>query len=121
MNANPITNIGRFPVQAGDLSLEAIEDVATDFFSHLGERTRRTYVQGLQDFARFAGESNLNQALFRFLQFQPVEAYRLALQYQTDIETERTRSGNHQHPFNSLESTRPLHAGHGNDYLGAED
>ena len=86
MNAKPTHNTDGFPVcAAGNLSLEAIQDVAKDFFSHLGERTRRTYMQGLQDFARFTSEPNLNLVLFRFLQLQPVEAYRLALQYQTDM------------------------------------
>ncbi|TKJ41177.1 hypothetical protein CEE37_05800 [candidate division LCP-89 bacterium B3_LCP] len=85
MNANPALNSDGFPVNSGSPSLENIREVADDFFSHLNERTCRTYQQGLKDFAQFIGENEIFPALLSFLQSSPVEAYRTALRYQTNL------------------------------------
>ncbi len=93
MNANPIITKERFPVHSGSLSPKYIREVAEDFFSSLSERTCRTYEQGLRDFSKFIGESEIYPALLRFLRLSPIEAYRLALQYQSNLRERGLASG----------------------------
>lgn len=85
MNANPAVINDRFPVQSGSLSAEYIRELAEEYFSHLNERTRQTYLQGLRDFAHFLGETELFPALLKFLHLPPFEANRIVLRYQTNL------------------------------------